>query len=88
MDRELLQDIADRARRTETRVTKIANHLGVNAGESKPVFDPGARIVTIAHRKTAFDQILDAIPASFVKPVVVVCDKKVMAVVTFAPRSD
>lgn len=32
----LVREIADRARRTETRVTKVANHLGVDAGGDKP----------------------------------------------------
>ena len=35
-DRELLEEMVDRARRTETRVTKVAHHLGVDAGGEKP----------------------------------------------------
>jgi hypothetical protein len=38
-DRKLLEEIADRARRTETRVTKVANHLGIDAGGEKPTWD-------------------------------------------------
>lgn len=34
-DRELLEEIAQRSRRTETRVTVVANHIGADVG-TKP----------------------------------------------------
>lgn len=38
---DLIKQIADRARRTETRVTMIAHHLGVDAGGEKPTWEDG-----------------------------------------------
>jgi hypothetical protein len=61
-DRKLLREVADRCRRTETRVTMVANHIGVEAGGSKPVFDAQNHRMVVASRKTSIDDVLDAIP--------------------------
>jgi hypothetical protein len=61
-DRELLEEVVQRARRTETRVTKIANHVGVEAGETKPMFNEFGEL-HITHRKTSLDELLAALPA-------------------------
>lgn len=69
-DRQLLEEIADRARRTETRVTKVANHIGVDAGGEKPrIVGVELRIPTI---KTSLEDILEAIRGSS-QPVTIRC---------------
>jgi hypothetical protein len=60
-DRELIEETLDRARRTETRVTKIANHLGVEAGGEKPRFDNQRRTLHVPNRKVSLDDVVDAI---------------------------
>lgn len=62
-DRELLEELLGRARRTETRVTTVANHLGVDAGGDKPVLNRTARTLHVPTRKTSLDDILAAIGA-------------------------
>lgn len=57
-DRELLEELADRARRTETRVTKVANHLGVDAGGDKPEFNADVGVLQVPSRKTSLDDVL------------------------------
>lgn len=62
-DRELMEEAVTRARRIETRVTLIANHLGVDAGEqTKPSYDATGNRLLIASRKTSLDDILTATP--------------------------
>jgi hypothetical protein len=58
-DRELLQEIADRARRTETRVTKVANALGIDAGGEKPKLRGNA--LYIPSLKTSLEDIIAAL---------------------------
>ena len=59
-DRELLEEISARARRTETRVTMLAEAAGLGVGE-KPTYDPVQHRVEISTRKTSIDDILAAI---------------------------
>jgi hypothetical protein len=59
---ELLGEVADRARRTETRVTKIANHLEVDAGGEKPRFHSAGNFIKVPSRKVSLEDILAAIP--------------------------
>lgn len=61
-DRALLQEIVDRSRRTETRVTKIANHIGVSAGEEKPRYEAAKRRVHITSRRSAIDDVMAVVP--------------------------
>jgi hypothetical protein len=61
-DRKLLEEIADRARRTETRVTKVANHLGIDAGGDKPTWDNARGRVNVPTRKVSLDDMLGAVP--------------------------
>lgn len=66
MDRQthdLIQEIADRARRTETRVTKIANHIGVDAGGEMPVLTADRTRILVPSRKTTIDDVLLVAPA-------------------------
>jgi hypothetical protein len=69
-DRKLLNEIADRARRTETRVTKVANHLGIDAGGEKPsICGSELRVPTI---KTSLEDIIAAI-GNFDGPITIRC---------------
>ena len=61
-DRELIEEMADRARRTETRVTKIANHIGVDAGGAKPRYEAAGNLIRVTSPKTALDEIIAAVP--------------------------
>lgn len=62
--RELLQEIADRARRTETRVTKVANHLGVDAGGEMPILSDDRSRIFVPSRKASIDDIMLVAPAA------------------------
>lgn len=59
-----IREIRDRVRRTETRVTKVANHLGVDAGNEKPVLKVKLRELHITSRKCTLDELLAAVPAA------------------------
>lgn len=60
---ELLQEIADRARRTETRLTKLALHMGVDAGGEKPQLTKGGTRLQVPTRKVSLDDMMAAVPA-------------------------
>jgi hypothetical protein len=60
-DRQLLEESLQRARRIETRVTMIANHLGVDAGGEKPTYDPVRRVVQVKTPKVSLEDVLAAI---------------------------
>ena len=60
-DRELLKESVQRARRTETRVTMIVEHLGLNSGGEKPVYDPVHRRVQVKTPKVSLEDVLAAI---------------------------
>lgn len=60
-DRALLKESVQRARRTETRVTMIADHLGLDTGGNKPVYDPVRRVVQVRTPKVSLQDILEAI---------------------------
>jgi hypothetical protein len=77
-DRELLTELADRARRTETRVTKIANHLGVDAGGEKPRLR--GNVLHVPSLKTSLEDIVAAI-GSHSGPVSVHCGDDYLATV-------
>lgn len=62
LDDEALREMLDRARRTETKVTKIAEHIGVDSGVTRPVFKHGRLYVT--SRKTTLDDVIGAIPSN------------------------
>lgn len=61
-DRQLLEELTDRARRTETRVTKIANHMEIDAGGEKPRYDSVGNLIRVPTRKVSLDDILAAVP--------------------------
>jgi hypothetical protein len=58
-DRKLIGEIADRARRIETRVTKVANHLGIDAGGEKPQLR--GNMLFIPSLKVSLQDIIDVI---------------------------
>jgi hypothetical protein len=58
-DRQLLEELAQRARRTETRTTKIANHLGIDAGGEKPYVSDG--VMYVPSLKVSLQEVVDAI---------------------------
>lgn len=57
-DRALLEEIAQRSRRTETRTVKIANHLGIDTGE-KPVLRGSS--LSVPSRKVTLEDVIAAI---------------------------
>jgi GTP cyclohydrolase III len=61
-DRQLLLEIAGRARRTETKATLVANHIGVEAGETKPLLDPVKMILWVKTPRTSIEDIMAALP--------------------------
>lgn len=77
-DRELLLEIADRARRTETRVTKVANHLGVDAGGEKPKLR--GNVLQVPSLRVSLEDIVTAI-GDHTGPVSVHCGDDYLATV-------
>lgn len=77
-DRELLVESAQRARRMETRVTKLVNHFGLDAGGDKPTYDKVHRVVQVKTPKTSLSDILDAIEGECVM-VQVFCNGQFLA---------
>jgi hypothetical protein len=59
------QEIVDRVRRIETRVTKIGNHMGVDVGGGKPVWDMGRCSVVLPSLNCSIREIVDIIPPKF-----------------------
>lgn len=82
---DAIQETLERARRTETRVTQLMTHFGVNPkGLEKPRFEAGsdrARIYPASPRNT-LQELLDAIPVDWTSPVDVVLDRGVVATIT------
>ena len=68
--RELIDEIAGRSRRMETKVTKIANHLGVDAGGARPVWVSPGRI-EIPSRDCSLQQCLAAVPHPWTEDVTI-----------------
>ena len=60
VDLDIMREILDRARRTETRVTKIALALNVNPGAAKPHWDNV--LIAVPSRECAISDILLAVP--------------------------
>jgi hypothetical protein len=69
-DRRLIGEIADRARRIETRVTKVANHLGIDAGGEKPYLMDG--VMYVPSMKVSLQDIVEAMGATDV-PIPLYC---------------
>lgn len=59
MDQELL----DRTRRIETRITRIGNHLGIDVGGSKPTWDPERQAIVLPTPNCSISDCLAIIPA-------------------------
>lgn len=59
------QEILDRVRRTETRVTKIGNHLGIDVGGGKPAWDSGQCRVVLPTSNCSLRECVEVIPEKF-----------------------
>jgi hypothetical protein len=79
-DRALIEEIVGRLRRIETKTTIVANHLGLDAGETKPVFDREKRILWVKTPKTALEDIVAAI-GDYSGPISVNCGDDYLATV-------
>lgn len=77
-DRQLLEEIAGRARRTETKATIIADHLGLDATGQKPVYDKVKRVVWVKTAKISLEEIMEAVENEVVM-VQVFCGEKFLA---------
>ena len=76
-----MKEILDRVRRTETRVTKVANHLGVESGVQRPSFRDGKLQVT--SRKVSLDELMAVVPPDHKGEVVdVICNGDLLATLT------
>lgn len=58
-DRELLEEMSARARRLETKTTKIANYLGVDVDAEKPHIMDG--VVYVSTLKVSLQDVVEAI---------------------------
>lgn len=77
-DRQLIEETAQRARRIETRVTQIANHIGVDHGGSKP--ELRGNTLYVPSLKTSLEDIITAI-GGHTGPVSVCCGNDYAATV-------
>lgn len=59
------QEMLDRVRRIETRVTKIGNAMGVDVGGGKPAWDVGRCRVTLPSPNCSIREIVEVIPERF-----------------------
>ena len=76
-----MQEILDRVRRTETRVTKVANHFGVESGVQRPTFRGGK--VQVTSRKVSLDELMTIVPPDYKGTVVdVMCNGDLLATLT------
>jgi hypothetical protein len=57
-------EVLERVRRIETRLTKLLNHLGINPGAEKPQWEDGG-VIRLPSRKTPLDTILDTVPPGY-----------------------
>lgn len=57
---QMTQEMLDRFRRVETKVTKIANHLGIDAGVEIPAWENGK--ITVTSIKCSLQEMLSVIP--------------------------
>lgn len=60
-DRELIEEMAARARRLETKTTKIANHLGVDVNQERPLFDRVTRSLQVPSPKVTLEDVLSSV---------------------------
>lgn len=60
-DREIAEETLGRLRRVETKTTKVANHLGVDAGGDKPELNDVTGVLQVPSRKVSLDDVLDAV---------------------------
>lgn len=75
------KEILDRARRTETRVTRIANHLGLESGAERARFDNGQ--IVVGSRKIALDDLMALVPPEMKGEIVdICCNGEVLATLT------
>lgn len=58
---ERLKDVQDRSRRIETRVTKICEAMGLDAGGLRPIWRDGT--VIVPNMRSGFQDIIETIPA-------------------------
>ncbi len=62
---EQQQEVLDRIRRVETRVTKIGNHLGVDVGGGKPYWCDKRRCVVLPSPGCAITEVVRVVPDEF-----------------------
>jgi hypothetical protein len=55
-------EVRDRVRRIETRITKVAEHFGIDVGGGKPAWDDSRGAVTIPTPNCSIGDILKAVP--------------------------
>lgn len=65
-DTQMIKELLDRVKRTETKVTKVALHFGVDAGQERP-FVQGDTII-VPNAKTTLEEVIMAIPPDDVEP--------------------
>lgn len=82
-EREMLREVFDRCRRIETRVTMVANHVGVDAGSEKPVLDKECSSLHVPNRRVALEDIIEALQGRVSRPIDVICDGKYLLTVDF-----
>lgn len=77
-DRQLIEETAQRSRRTETRVSMICDHLGVDFGGKKP--ELRGNTLYVHSVKTSLEDIVATVGDHF-GPVSVYCGEDYLATV-------
>lgn len=60
-DRELLEELAGRARRTETKVSVISDHFDIELEGTKPIFDLSNKTIWVKTPKVTLEAVMDTI---------------------------
>jgi hypothetical protein len=57
-----IQEVLDRTRRIETRLTRFMTEQGFDPRGEQPIYHPDERLLTVPSRKIAMQECLEAIP--------------------------
>jgi hypothetical protein len=63
MSASQLQEVVDRTRRVETRLTKLIIALGFETGARKPVWDAEHHSIVVPNASTSLADCIDVFPA-------------------------
>jgi hypothetical protein len=78
----VINEILDRSRRIESRLTSFINKSGFTVLNKKPVWDGHMLSVTVPSREVSLDEVLAAIPAGVLDDVMVIFAGKTYCIIS------